>query len=303
MLPDAFEPKKLDLIRRTCAADCNNAEFDTFISICKANNLNPLNREIYGFVFNKTKGDKRQLTPIVSIDGLRKIGERTGNYRPDDQPPRFEYDQDAKNNDTNPAGIISCTVTVYKFSHGEWHPAPATVYWEEFVPIDYKSGKIAYGKNLWKEKPRIMIAKVAEAQALRKAFPDNFGNLFAQEEFDQSSIIDITPSEAAEQGAIEARQEAIGASGKYVFFEPLEGTTERVDVGKYYDRVMAFVSENKEEPGAILAWRDHNKIHLQDFWAYEKPAALELKKQFEAVEKNFKEMAAKEPELMLDEAE
>lgn len=299
MLP-VFEPKQLDLIRRTCASDCNNAEFDTFISICKANNLNPLNREIYGFVFNKGNSDKRQLTPVVSIDGLRKIGERTGNYRPDDQPPRFEYDKDAVDENKNPAGIISCTVTVYKHSHGDWHPAPATVYWDEFVPLN-KQGIIDWGKKLWREKPRIMIAKVAEAQALRKAFPDNFGNLYAQEEYDQSAIIDITPSEAAEQGAKEARQETIGSDT--LFFQPLAGKTERVHAGKYADRVLEFIEENKDEPSTIIAWRDLNRPFLQDFWVKSKNDALEIKKLFEGFEKQVREQKDLEPEMKLEAAD
>ncbi len=292
-----YEPKQLDLIQRTVAKDCNKAEFDTFIEICRANNLNPINREIYAFVFNKDKSDKRQLTPVVGIDGLRKIGERTGNYRPDSEPPRFEYDSDFKDVDANPVGIISCTVTVYKHSHGDWFPCPSTVYWDEFVPL-FK-GKIPHGKALWKEKPRLMIAKVAEAQALRKAFPDNFGNLYASEEMDKS-IIDITPSEAAKQGAIEARQEAIGASGKHVFFQPLAGPSERIEVGKYYDRVMEFMLDCKDEPATILAWRDMNTIHLKDFWAYDKNAALDLKKSFEGIEKQHQEILAQEPEMELE---
>lgn len=144
-----------------------------------------------------------------------------------------------------------------------------------------------------------MIAKVAEAQALRKAFPDNFGNLYASEEMDKS-IIDITPSEAAKQGAIEARQEAIGASGKHVFFQPLAGPSERIEVGKYYDRVMEFMLDCKDEPATILAWRDMNTIHLKDFWAYDKNAALDLKKSFEGIEKQHQEILAQEPEMELE---
>ena len=292
-----YTAKQLDLINRTVAKDCTPAEFDTFIEICRANNLNPLNREAYALVFSKDDPSKRQITPIVSIDGLRKIGERTGNYRPDENPPRIEYDADLKNPDVNPAGIISCTVTVYKYAHGDWFPCPSTVYWDEFVPL--YNGKIPWSKALWREKPRIMIAKVAETQALRKAFPDNFGNLYASEEMDKS-IIDITPSEAAEQGAIEARQEAIGALGKTVFFEPLAGQTERIEVGKYYDRVMALMLECKDEPATILAWRDKNTVHLQEFWVYDKNAALDLKKSFEGIEKQHQEILAQEPEMELE---
>lgn len=296
----AFDAKQMDLIQRTVAKDCNRAEFDTFMSICKVNGLNPLNREIYAFVFNKGK-DSRQLTPVVAIDGLRKIAARTGDYRPDEQPPRIAFDDAAKCEKSNPKGITTCTVTVYKYAHGDWHPCPATVYWDEFVPLS-KEGVIDWKKKLWREKPTVMISKVAEAQALRRAFPENFGNLYAEEEFDKSTIIDITPSEMAEQGAREQREQ-ITNSKDAIFFQPLDGKTERVPLGQYYDRVMAFMQENKDEPSTVLAWRDVNKLFLTDFWAKDKSAALDLKQQIERFEKDMAEQRSAAPELELEAAD
>lgn len=116
-----FSNQEMALIRNTVAKDCNESEFDMFLHICRTVGLDPLRRQIYAFVFHKDKPDKRQLTPVVAIDGLRAIAERTGNYRPDDEPPRFEYDETVKDPNTNPLGIVSCTVKVFKYAHGEWY--------------------------------------------------------------------------------------------------------------------------------------------------------------------------------------
>ena len=56
----------------------------------------------------------------------------------------------------------------------------------------------------------------------------------------------------------------------------------------------------KDEPATILAWRDMNTIHLKDFCAYDKNAALDLKTAFEGVEKQLKELQANSPQLELE---
>lgn len=76
------DDKQLALIRRTVAKDCDAAEFDLFIHVCRAVRLDPLRRQIYAFVFGKDNPKKRQMTIVTSIGGYRSIAERTGNYRP-----------------------------------------------------------------------------------------------------------------------------------------------------------------------------------------------------------------------------
>jgi phage recombination protein Bet len=131
------DARSVALVKRTAAKDCNEDEFNQFVSVCRDLGLSPLRKQIYAFVFNKDKPANRNMALVVGIDGGRSIAARSGNYRPDDNPPDWEISDEAKNALTNPHGIISCTVGVY---HRPTRTDPferivAKVFWDEFAPI------------------------------------------------------------------------------------------------------------------------------------------------------------------------
>lgn len=256
-----YNDKQLALIRSTVAKDCNAAEFDQFIHICRAVRLDPLRRQIYAFVFNKDDAKKRQMTVVTSIGGYRSIAERTGNYRPDDKAPR--YDMGEKDVNTNPLGISRCEVTVYKHSHGEWHAVTGEAWWDEYVPV--YDGKIDKYKTGWVKMPRIMIAKCAEANALRKAWPDDFAGLEEESEVDRR-MIDITPSEAAEDAVTTARLELIGGKDALTIDWCNGSPLARIPEGKFCDVML----EHAKRP-------DVTAMELRAFWHRNLPARGEYK--------------------------
>lgn len=276
-----FTSREMELMRNTVAKDCNQSEFDMFIHICKHTGLDPLRRQIYAFVFNQADPKKRQMVPVVAIGGLRSMAERTGNYRPDMDAPRIEYSDDAKNPDSNPLGIVKCNVTVYKFSHGEWFPANGEAYWDEYVPL--WNDKIDQKKTGWVKMPRIMIAKCAEAAALRKAWPDDFANLYEESELDQARTLDLSPSEMADLGGQEKRLEQIGGPNA-IMLDWLDGKAiDRVPLADIGDRLDRFISENASDPTTLKVFEDRNKHAMQEFWARSKSDALEIKRKLEKV--------------------
>ena len=286
----AWDDRQLSLIRNTVAKDCNPDEFRQFVHICKAVRLDPLRRQIYAFVFNKDKPQWRQMTVVTSIGGYRSIAERTGNYRPDCSAPRFEHGE--KDPATNPLGIVRCEVTVFKHSHGEWFPVVGEAWWDEYVPLVGEEGKqhIDRKKTGWAKMPRIMIAKCAEANALRKAWPDDFAMVHSEEEVDRAHSLDAW--DAAEKGAIEARVEAIGnASGILIDWmdnKPLEG----IPAGQFGDRAISFIRSNKTEPAFVMAWAEKNRHGLQQYWSRDKDGALALKQEIEKVSQSLTAEAA-----------
>ena len=129
-----------------------------------------------GFVFKDFLEKKIYAVPfasgyslITSIDYHREIGQKGGvNGK---SAPTYVDDAQGK--------IVSCSVTVYK-KDGHEGGYTATVYFSEY----YKAGT-AQRPSLWDTKPRTMIAKVAEAHALRMACPVELGKLYIEEEIRQ----------------------------------------------------------------------------------------------------------------------
>lgn len=307
--PLDFTNQQLALIRKTVAADTNQDEFELFCHTAKHLRLDPLRRQIYAFVYSKNDAEKRKMSIIVAIDGFRAIADRTGAYRPDEDEPTIEIDEAAKNPDTNPIGIVKATVRVWKHSHGAWHKVTASAYWDEYAPIkasaeDYewrdtgetwpdsgkpKKKKVPIGEvrakldtsGQWGKMPRLMLAKVAEALALRKAWPDDFSAVYAAEEVDRSRAEEIGAWEAAEAGATEKRLAQIGQGQSILFqFDPT-GPLEPVPLGKIADRVAEFVEKNRDEVSAIGLFESRNRHALRDFWARQPGDALEVKKMIE----------------------
>lgn len=293
----AFSPKQLSLIQRTVAKDANPTEFDLFVEMCRARGLNPLVRHAYCFIFHKNDPKKRQMVVVVSREGQRAIAERTGSYRPDERAPRFEKDDSLKDPRTNPAGLISAEVSVYKHTHGGWFPVTEVAYYEEYAPLVpiWENGErtdklhLDPKKDGWRKMPRIMLAKCAEMAALRKAFPDDFGGLYGEGEIDRGDVLDLTPTELAEQADQDDRLAKIGGADA-IMIDWLDGSPlDRVPVGQFADRVMAFVNENQDSPNTLLTFRDRNKHSMREFWAKAPADAHELKKPFEAAEKQVRE--------------
>lgn len=288
-----FTAPQIALIRRTVAKDCNQSEFDLYLEMCKARGLNPLLRHCYAFVFHKDDSDKRQMVIVISIDGQRSIAERTAAYRPDDKAPRFANGAE-KDPKTNPQGLTSAEVTVYKHAHGEWFPVTEVAYWEECAPLKEiwapdETGKrrptgkyeLDDKKDAWRRMPRRMLAKCAEMAALRKAFPDDFSGLYGEGEMDRAEVLDLTPTEAADAADRQDRFAKIGGSQSLIV-DWLDGNElQRIPAGKFADSCMAFLKENADAPMTVRAWQDRNKHALRDFWALNASDALEIKKEVE----------------------
>lgn len=157
-----FKPEQVELIKKTIAPSANDNELKLFLYQCQRTGLDPLTRQIYCI----HRGGK--MTIQTSIDGFRVIAERSGTYAGQDEPI-FTYDDNKK--------LVSAKVTVYRFApNGTRYPASVGVaFWNEYA-----------GQNLWVKMPHTMLAKVAEALALRKAYPQDLSGLYSMEEMEQA---------------------------------------------------------------------------------------------------------------------
>lgn len=283
-------PSQMGLVRRTIAKDCNQPEFDLFMAAAKSYGLDPFRKQIIPLVFNKDKEDKRNMSIVVTRDGLRILAQRCADYRPASEPAAFVTDNTLVS-DTNPKGIISASVRLWKQDRrGEWYAVAGEAMWDEFAPLREIWAPDETGKRRptgryeldrsgnWHKMPTLMLAKCAEAQALRAGWPDQFGGVYAAEEMDQAIAADMTASEvvAAEEQRI--REDRVSA-GKSILTTFSCGVLERVAIGEFCDRALDHL--RSLEPEAVHAWSVQNREPLREFWAVAPNDALALRKEIE----------------------
>lgn len=148
----------LKTVQSVLAPDLTGEELRLFAMVANRSGLDPFAKQIYAV---KRKG---RVTFQTGIDGYRSIAARTGMYDGQDEP---EYGPVCQCGDGRPDGHPEhATVRVYR--KGVSRAIAATAFWHEYKPEAGDNGK---GDLMWTRMPRVMIAKVAEALALRKAFP------------------------------------------------------------------------------------------------------------------------------------
>jgi phage recombination protein Bet len=167
-----FTDDQVALIKKQIAPNANEMELKLFLYQCQRTGLDPLTRQIYCI----HRGGK--MTIQTSIDGFRVIAERSGDYGGQDEPI-YTYDDKGV--------LLSCKVTVYRFRGDVRYPAATAVaHFKEYYPNPI---------NLQKSMPHVMIAKIAEALALRKAYPQDLSGLYTGDEMQQSDkTIEVEPS-------------------------------------------------------------------------------------------------------------
>lgn len=207
-----------------------------FMETCRQHGLSPFKGEIYLVPYKGT------YNTIVGINGLRVKAARTGQHAGRDDAKfdlmpdgSFKTAAQIKMSGKRP---ISCTVTVYRAIGGMRCPFTQTVLFDEYCP--------ANATNKWASMPINMIAKCAEAAALRMAFADETAGLFVEEE--SAAMEDITVH------AIEVKQEQKNALEKNRDYCMETLLSLNLDDNTHESfRLDIKDAETKQELGAILA--------------------------------------------------
>lgn len=182
---------KRALFKDMICKDATDNEIELAVHLCTHFNLDPFARQIY-FIKRYSKALQRQvMMPQTSIDGYRVIAERTRRYAPG-RETTYEYNSDSK--------IYSATAHIKKLTDDRtWHEVDATAIYKE-----YEVGN----NDLWTSKPHVMIAKCAEALALRKAFPADLSGLYVDAELDRPELTPSpTPAQNENSPRVEPRDE------------------------------------------------------------------------------------------------
>ena len=186
IIASLWTPEQVKLIKEQVAPKATDEELQLFGMVCQKHNLDPFIKQVHCVHRWDSSAQKNRMTIQISIDGFRAIAARTGQYAGSDDP-LFD-------NESNPK---KATVTVYRMIDGVRCPFTATARWSEYFPGE----KLGF---MWKNKPCVMLGKCAEAQALRKAFPEDTSGLFVEEELQKEDRATVSsPSSISYEEALQ----------------------------------------------------------------------------------------------------
>lgn len=217
-----FTPEQLKLIKDTIAKNATDDELKLFLYRAEKLGLDPLKPgQIYFIKYGASPGQV-----VIGIEGFRSIAARTGKLSGIQRG--VTLDEKGK--------LLSAWCEVRR---SDWtYPAREEVPFSEFTT----------GKNLWATKPQTMIKKVAEASALRMAFPDDLGGVYELSELDKEpkDSYTITPGELDPGNGV-----TVDTSESYVTDEDY-----RIPFGKWNKRSLAEAYRvfGKEELESYSKW-------------------------------------------------
>lgn len=176
--------EQLELIKRTVAKGCTDLELELFIKQCERTGLDPFARQIYAV----KRYDSQQRTEVmqtqVSIDGLRSLAADTHEMAGQEGPFWCGADGSWRDVWLSPDPPRAAKVTVLR-SVGPTAKAVFTgvALWDSYCQTT-KEGRPT---RMWAQMGPEMLAKCAEALALRKAFPQSLSGLYTGDEMGQAS--------------------------------------------------------------------------------------------------------------------
>lgn len=188
-----FDEEKIALMRRTIARGATEDELALFVEQCRRTGLDPFARQIYSVRRKQWNSQSRSYEEAqviqVSIDGFRLIADRTHKYAGQVGPWWCGPDGEWKEVWLSDEAPSAAKVGVLR--HDFHQPLYAIALFKSYVQTN------AHGEPIsrWKTDPAGMIAKCAEALALRRAFPHELSGLYTTEEMGQAdNPQNITPA-------------------------------------------------------------------------------------------------------------
>ena len=182
---DWWDDKQLATLRSLGISEVSNADLAVFLHVCKRTGLDPFARQIH--MIERRQKDRNgnwrsKWTIQTGIDGLRLIGRRAANERGEEistPAPQWAHEDGTWRDMWVKAWGYPLAARVTVRRGGAEFTAVAM--FEEYA--QRSNGDLT---AMWKNRPAGMIAKCAEALALRQAFPQDLAGLYSDDEMHQA---------------------------------------------------------------------------------------------------------------------
>jgi phage recombination protein Bet len=166
-------------------ADLTDAEMQVFALVARYTGLDPFTKQIYAI---KRAG---KVTHQTGIDGYRSTAERTGQYAGSDEAT---FEECPCEQAPKPHPAVARVVVHRVLANGHVVDQVGVARWHELKPA---GGNDA----MWLKMPWNQLAKCAEANGLRKAFPRVLGGVYITEEMQGADTIEGEAREVPERPA------------------------------------------------------------------------------------------------------
>ena len=224
---------QLSALKQLGLSNASNGDLAFFFHQAQRTGLDPFARQIYMI----ERGGRYGIQ--TSIDGLRIVAQRSGKYAGQTAPYWCGDDGEWKDVWLGKTPPFAAKVGVYREGFNE--PTWAVARLDSYCPL----GRDGKPMGLWNKMPDVMLAKCAEALALRKAFPNDLSGLYTDDEMSQADTV------VAEE---------VKTKPKKVELAIVPNTTEQDDMNTPWLKITSSIDTAKTKDELKAIWNEYSTL-------------------------------------------
>ena len=243
-----FTREQVELVKSQIMNGASDGELQLFLATCKRLQLDPFARHVFAVKrWSQDRGEKWETQ--VSIDGFRLVASRSGDYQGQTAPQWCGADGHWADVWLAKEPPHAARVGVWRRDFRE--PAWGIARYDSYVQVKKDRSPM----RQWANMPDVMLAKCAEALALRKAFPNDLSGVYTREEMghaeneaQEHSLANATRGTNREDDSLKARATAHAGLSDELVCKLIDGAWTPEDVGMLIKRHRPDAVGDKSHP-------------------------------------------------------